>query len=264
MNWPELGITVRLTVMSLVLTLVAAGCAAGDALAPGTTSNDPLAGANSACLLLIDRTSSSESPEVVDNYRTFASATIEGCADLSGAIMIGYFDQGRDSYRLVGWFGLNPQAASVNRQDRLRRQAEKDASEAVDALFQQAGTPTSGSDIIVALNEATKTFREATDTAGIQDRYVVLLTDGLQYSDAITLENLQPDTSMTTFIDQARKLNLLPGLSGMQVSVAGVRSNKLPSWFENEVERFWDALVETAGGRVCWYGAIPGSLPASC
>lgn len=164
-------------------------------------NRSPLTGEDqqAVCALLIDRTGSTESELSGERYRALARKAVDGCRTEQASLSLFWFDQTEqklvlandDPYQL--W-------APKRRTERIRESELEEevqaANEAIDELFAKL-PPAAGrrTDILTALSGTADSVQQAASRAGVDEKYVIILSDGLQLSDAVSVETLTADTS---------------------------------------------------------------------
>lgn len=254
----------------LIVGIVAGFLAVGGFIAWTATRPETGETQEAVCALVIDRTSTSDDPEIIDSYRQSSLATISGCRDRKALLSIYYFDQSGPKLVLAKpddageaesfplWLPIS--AKSSVSENQLEETID-DARRTVDAIFAQSGEGARRSDIVTAIDSVADILRSQANRDGVDDVFLVVLTDGLQTSTDITVEAFTDESiDVIPLVDRTRQLGLLPeGLNGVQVTFAGVLNGTYPGigqveqWFEAKVESFWRALVTEAGGRMCAY-----------
>lgn len=240
------------------------------------------------CALVIDRTGSSDDRKTVDAYLQAGRATVSGCRDRNALLSIYYFDQSSPKLMLAQADGSDkaeafelwlPTGRKKSKQETQLENSMEDALATIEAVFAEPSGSDRGSDILTALDAAADNLRNQAARDGVDEAYLVILTDGIQLSTDVSVEVFTDESvEVTPLIDRARAVGLIPvGLADTQVSFVGVRSGEvnadgqLPQWLEAKVETFWRDLVTEAGGRVCVYGpataagnATRSDLPGIC
>ena len=237
-------------------------------------SKTPSGKQEAVCALIIDRTSSSNSPKTVARYKALAAKTVSGCADKKAALSVYYFDQNGPKLLL-----LNDQPYDlwgVGRKSSIREQSrsdnEKRATTDLGTVFRGAETSERGSDIVTALYGVAQNLNHDAIAANVSQKYLVVLTDGLQISDSITVSSLASGNSpVDPLLQRVKQLGLTPDLHGTQISFVGVRSGivslsgkQLPQVFEAKVQEFWTDVVRAGNGRLCTYVPDSTEVPVSC
>lgn len=259
----------RFLVIALVVVLLLGGV--GYLL-----NRSPLKGEEQAavCALLVDRTGSTESELNGKSYRALATKAIDGCREARASLFLFWFDQTEQKLVLANdepYLLWEPK----RRTQRIRASELEDelaaANGAVDELFDTLPPAASRrSDILTALGGTADTVRQAADRAGVEDRFVIVLSDGIQLSDAVTVEALTtPASPVAPLVKRAADLRLIPALDDIHVDFAGVNGGvsqdgkPLTTFFDAKVEEFWSAVVAAGGGELC-YIAAPDHLPIDC
>jgi hypothetical protein len=106
----------------------------------------------------------------------------------------------------------------------------------------------------------------------VGNKYLVVLTDGLQISDSLTVTGLASgEATVDPLIERVKQLALTPDLKNTQVSFIGVRSGiqslsgkSLPQVFEAKVQEFWTDVVKAGNGRLCTYVPESSESPVPC
>lgn len=225
------------------------------------------------CALLIDRTGSTESELSGDRYRAFADKTLQGCREKQAALYLFWFDQTEHKLVLANDHPYELWAPKA-RTDRVRAQGLDEelqaADKAIGDLFAKLPpSPSRRTDLLTALDGTAAALQQAATRAGVDEKYIVILSDGLQLSDAVNVETLTtPTTPVKPLVDRATSLSLVPPLEGVHVALAGVRGGvsqsgtQLLTFFDAKVEEFWRAVVAAGGGELC-YLAEPIHLPTT-
>jgi hypothetical protein len=221
--------------------------------------NAATGGAKSACVLLVDRTSSSQDEETVDKYRELGERAIAGCADEAALMTIYYFDQQVGSI-----------TATLGDPVELQRGGESKAIEALDDALQAESRLETGSDVLGAIaqgGEVLAEMRADVDGPG----YLIVLSDGIHVDSNVSVYSITNERdSINPLINTAIELDLIPNLDGVQVDFVGTYSGRsqvegVPSesGFESNVENFWVEVVRQGGGTLCTYASEASSLPSS-
>lgn len=228
------------------------------------------------CVLVVDRTGSSNDAKTVAIYKRRAESAVEGCRKKQASMSIYYFDQTSQKLILVSdkpfplWLPTGRKPA-VQEQQLEKTMAE--AKESLATVFAQPPESVRGSDILTALNAASENLYNRGAEDGIEEQlYLIMLTDGIQTSGSINVESFgDPAVSVESLVEAARANGLIPEtLKGVQVSFIGVNSGLDPSGAEtaNDVaaktEDFWRKIVSGGGGRTCTYVVDSEVIPVGC
>lgn len=252
--------------LGAVIALIVAAFAAYVILAPEKGEAK-----EAECLLLIDRTGSRDDPTTLNRYKDATARTIQGCRDRKARLSIYYFDQ--TGPKLVGvGDGYNlfelPDKVATNRESRL--QEEMDGAQAsAQSVFDQPSGDARGSDVLVALSGAAQNINADSASTGTSQKYIIVLSDGLQTSGDVSVAGLTPDASVAPLVEQATRLGLIPQVSGTTVNFIGLGTGvaasgeQLPQWFSQDVKSFWEAVVQQGGGQLCVFADPPLGLPTS-
>ena len=226
------------------------------------------------CALVIDRTSSVSGSSTVNSYRELADRTINGCSQQNAGLYIYAFDQAGSKVQLITgkpfdlWgVGNKSSIRNASRAEQIGR-----AQKAVSVALASRADAARGSDIVTAVKTASENLNNDALSLGVKQKYLVVLTDGIQSSDDISLAGLNSGSaSVTPIVNRVRELGLLPSLDGTKVSFAGVQSGvntktgeQLPQLFEAKVKDFWTTLVHEGNGHLCTYVADSAALPRNC
>ena len=227
------------------------------------------------CALIIDRTNSVNSTQTSSLYSRIASGAVQECSNLDGTLTVWSIGQGGAQSVMAGKFPL----VGVGRNGPVRDRSKADnmaaANHAVSTVIHSgAGGGSGGSNIVATMNEAAATMEAQARGSGGIDKYMLVLTDGMQLSDGVSVESLSSITQdPKLLVAQAERVNPQFQLSGVNVSFIGVSSGevasngqKLPKWFEQKVRIFWGDLVTDGHGKVCSYQSdqSPGNIVLNC
>jgi hypothetical protein len=233
------------------------------------------------CVLVVDRTASSENDVSLQRRRDAAARAVTGCRELKARMSIYYFSQ-QDQKLVLMPNSEDPSQASFElwlqkgRKKSVQESKLDDVVEAAQAaaleVFSKPNGTARGSDILAAIDGAADNLSTEARADGVGERHLIILTDGIQVSDGVTVEALAEQSSpVEPLLESVRSLNLVPmSLEGAQVNFIGVKSGQtesgeqLPQWFDSKVEEFWRNLVDQAGGRMCKYEPDSTSIPVSC
>jgi hypothetical protein len=274
----------------LIAGILSAALAAGGFIFWTATRPETGETQQAVCALVIDRTSTSSDQEIIDSYRQESSAAIAGCRDRKALLSIYYFDQSGPKLQLA-----KPSDASEAESFRLWQPLEAKASVgekkleetveqahlAVEWIFSQSGEGERRSDIVTAIDSAADILRSQAIRDEVDEKYLIVLTDGLQTSTDITVETFVDESvDVMVLVDRVRQLNLVPdGLNDTQVTFVGVGNGIYPGtgigevnqWFEAKIKAFWEGLIKEGGGRMCAYrqaasasNETQSDLPSRC
>lgn len=260
----------QLVVLILLGVLVAGGFVAWVAARPATGGKQ-----QAVCALVVDRTSSSDGSATVDSYRRQAMGALAGCRERQARTRVYFFDQANQKLQEAAGSPFDlwlPKGRKESAQENELEDTVESAQAAVAAVFDRPAGDARGSDILTAIDAAGTALASQAIDDGVDERYLVVITDGIQLSSDVTVEQLATeDADVTPLIERARAIDLIPEeLNGAQVSFVGVRGGlgpageQLPQWFEAKVEDFWQAVVQEAGAKMCAYGSLAANLPARC
>lgn len=260
----------QLVVLILLGLLLAGGFVAWIATRPATGEEQ-----QAVCALVVDRTTSSDDEVTVNSYREHAMKSLEGCRDRQARTRIYFFDQANQKLQEAAGSPFDlwlPEGRKESAQENELEETVESAQAAVAAVFDRPSGDARGSDILTAVDAAGTALAGQAVDDGVEERYLVVVTDGIQLSSDVTVEQLDTeDAEVTPLLERARAIDLIPEeLNGAQVSFVGVRGGlgpageQLPQWFEAKVEDFWQALLQEAGAKVCAYGSVAANLPARC
>lgn len=234
-----------------------------------------------ACAIVVDRTGSSINPLTRDSYLNLAQDAIDGCRDLKASLTVYYFDNQNAKLQQAS----DDQPYELFRPETQRQKlGEEKVAEAMDqalASVESVFAPPSaedqqvvahGSDIVTALSLASQSLQQQARVAGVDDTYLVVLTDGYQNESGLDMSATftSPEASSDPLLDLTRTLGLVPQLAGTSVSFVGVGGgvasdqSQIPAWFETLVRGYWTSLVEAGGGQLCVYNVESTTLPGTC
>lgn len=234
--------------------------------------------ARAACVLLLDRSGSTFDEVNIARYESAAEAAIRGCAERSAVLDIYEMTGGPSRpVRIAGPISFfDP---DETKDALLDVTLEERVAEARDVISRALSTPPpapgqGGSEIVLAMAEAARGLDLEADAFSVDDRFLIVLTDGLQ-----TPRRGGPGISVFGIFDGATTAEELggtaadqlpDGFAGTTVNMVGVSAGvsggdtPLSSGQEQLLEDFWTSVVTTAGGSLCFYGADPPLLPVSC
>jgi hypothetical protein len=227
------------------------------------------------CALVVDRTTSSNDEATVEAYRRHANETLNGCRERQALTHVYFFDQANQKLQEAAGspFALwLPEGRKQSAQENELEDTVAAAQAAVDGVFDRPAGEARGSDILAAVDAASSALASDGGDGSTDERYLVVVTDGIQLSSDVTVEDLATeDADVAPLIDRARAVDLIPAeLAGVQVSIVGARGGlgpsgeQLPQWFEAKVEQFWRAVMDEAGAKTCVYGPVAAQLPKRC
>jgi hypothetical protein len=222
-----------------------------------------------ACAVLVDRTGSSVSELTKASYVKQAAQMIDGCRNLRSSFAVYYFDNQNAKLQKASdepfelW---RPETHRKSLGEDKVDEAKKGALAAVRSVFEtapEASTGGHGSDIVTALSLASQSLQQQAAVEGVDDRYLVILTDGYQTGElGMKTAFTAPDSEVGPLLRRTEQLGLIPQLNGIAVSFGGVGGgvasdkSQVPAWYE--------ALVKAGGGRMCVYNVEPTYLPGVC
>ncbi|MCB0973110.1 MAG: VWA domain-containing protein [Actinobacteria bacterium] len=207
-----------------------------------------------------------------------ASAAVEGCRERNARLLMFYFDQasqklvvledeeGEPAFDLWLPTGHKSQVQQRQLDETLER-----ARSVVDVAMKQTPGDARGSDIVSAVRTAAKNLNDRARADGVDERFLIVLTDGLQTTSDLSVQDLAEEASaVEPLLLKAEQLRLVPQLDGTFVNFLGVRTgvnpdgSQLPEFFEANVELFWQGLVERGGGSLCLYEPDATHIPMDC
>lgn len=231
--------------------------------------------AKAVCTLVIDRTGSSESEAIKENYLAAATDTIQGCRKDAGVLSIYSIDGTSGRSELVGepakFFDAD------QKKDVLLAQQlddlEEQANATVEEVLSVEATSGGGSEILSALEETAKASNASYGDLSVP-QYMVILTDGLQNSPqgGVSVRDLIAGTvSVEDLVTQVGQAGMEPlSLSRFLVNMVGVQAGEglngapIPPEIETRIESFWTTIFENAGAELCFYGKQVRALPIDC
>lgn len=259
---------------ALVVGIVVAALAVVGLVVWGFSSIKP--GSQKAlCSLLLDRTSSAQGSQTTGLYSKIATDAVSECAQLDGTMTIWSFGGQSGRNEVLGTFPLYGVGTNSPVRNRSRENEVTAANRAINTALHQGGSdPSKGSDIVSAVNQAASTMTVQSQRTGTKAKYMVVLTDGMQLADGVSVDSLSSVTQdPKLLVADAERVNPQFDLSGVNVSFLGVSSGKtntggkqVPVWFEQKVRQFWTGLVDDGHGKVCAYQAdqASGSVLLGC
>lgn len=231
--------------------------------------------AKSVCTLIIDRTGSSDTPAVRDNYANAVEATVKGCRDKAAVLSIYSVDGTSGRSEIIGnpYEFFDPdQAKDPLLEAQLDSLAEKATTTAIDAINAPAGSG-GGSEILSAMEQAAKASVAAYGQLGVP-QFLVVLTDGLQNSPDAGVnigEVINGQLSPDDLVAEVDRVGLTPtSLNGFLVSMVGVLAGEgaggkpLTPESEKLIQQFWTTTIDGVGGNLCYYGKQVSVLPVAC
>jgi hypothetical protein len=112
---------------------------------------------------------------------------------------------------------------------------------------------TQGSVKVTRLLETIVAASEAFGPTPIEGSRLVLMTDGVEDSSLADFDDLPDDpTAVTTVLDKARDLGMLPNLSGVKISIVGAGGDDFAA-----IQNFWKAYATATGATLTQYGRLP-------
>jgi hypothetical protein len=227
--------------------------------------------AKAECFVLIDRTSSVGQTAMKQHLTDMALSAIDGCAAESAHLQIGYFEQAGPKLVMApdGFNLFAPEGRLASKQTRDKEQQVEAAKREVSEVMTVQPGNHHGSDILAAIREAADALDQAAAGSDVPKRLLVF-TDGVQMSSAVTSESFSEATDVTTEVKKAKDLDLLPSFHGDEVYFFGVRSgevgqgDQLTAAFEKKLEDFWAAIIDAGGGKRCRYVDTDTHVPGRC
>jgi hypothetical protein len=217
----------------------------------GIIKPDPVQSDAASCGLLVD-VSDSADVELLDEG--LLASVVDACAAPGGGVLVALAaGAGPAKVASLGTFDLtggdSPNPTTV---EGRRRQAAEAATEqlvsSIAALPHAAGP----SDLVgglAVMADALPVSKTATT--------ITLVTDGLQATSAVSVEDLVDEDAVTDLVEAALALEALD-LQGVVVHLIGVnsgafRGEPLDRAFEQRLEAFWVGVIEGSGGCVATY-----------
>lgn len=261
----------RLVPLALILLLVGAGIGALYLLQGDNTPEE----VGAACVLVIDRSLSTNDASTIDKYQRLAGETIDGCRQ-ERAVLAVYTvepDTSGIQQQIPALGSRDPGVTLALAGDTNKNRARRELDDKVDELKKQVeslidgvreGNP--GSDLVTGYHEAATAAQTLTDAnrTKINRRYLVMLTDGIQRTGSVDMQAMDtPDSDVQALVDQVESLGLVPNLDGISVNFVGIRSGRnaagrpLEGYFLANQEKFWSAVSEAGGGSACYVDSPP-------
>lgn len=229
-----------------------------------------------ACALVVDRTGSSMDPKTRSSYEARAFATIEGCRDIQSRMVVYYFDNEdaklQPASKSQPFTLYRPLSRRESTGEKVVTAAITKARASVSAVFSRESGKGRGSDIVTAIDLASQDLNSLARRDSVEEKYLVVLTDGYQSGSAVHMKRAFTDESVDPkeLLAKVEQFSLIPELRGTNVSFVGVGGGvasdkeQVPEWYEAKVEQFWSAFVTAGGGRLCAYRVEASSLPGQC
>jgi hypothetical protein len=243
-------------------------------------STRPVTGENqeAVCALLIDRTASFQDATIEARRRSMAANAVDGCRERKARMTVSYFDQAsqklvvledKDGTTLFDlWL---PEGRKSSVQERELEGTLERARAVAESAFDRPTGDSRGSDIITAMRAAATDLNSRARQDGVNERFLIVLTDGLQTSSGLTVQDLAtPEAPVEPLVAKASELGLIPQLDGVYVNLVGVRTgvtadgSQLEQFFEAKVQEFWEAVVTAGGGSLCLYEPDASRIPVDC
>lgn len=247
-----------------VLVLGGAGVLAAALVGYGMLTPDPASIPVASCGLIVDVTHSVDTDHI---DAELVASVVEACAvhDGGGTLTAVAVGSGPSKVASIGTFDLTGGDSSnpTTREVRRHRAAEAATQELADTI---AGMPHAAgpSDLVGALAVLANQLPTSTTSTTI-----TLLTDGLQATSSLTVEDLVGESDVAELVTAALELETIE-LQGVVVNLVGVnsgqfRGEQLGRAFEVRLQAFWTSVVEAAGGCVATYAPeLVAELSDSC
>lgn len=263
----------KVVVAGIVGALLLGGFIAWVATRPVTGEDQ-----KAVCALVIDRTASFQDETIEARRRSMAANAVAGCRDRNARMMMFYFDQATQKLVVLEdedgetlfdlWL---PEGRKSSAQERELDETLKNARSVAESAFDRPTGNSRGSDIVTAMRAATTDLNSRARQDGVDDRFLIVLTDGLQTSSGLTVQDLAtPDAPVEPLVTHASELGLVPQLDGVNVNLVGVRTGvtadggQLEEFFEAKVQQFWEGVVAAGGGSLCLYEPDATRIPVDC
>ena len=215
-----------------------------------------------SCSLIIDRTNSVLTPETTSVYHRLANDAVTQCSQLDGTLTLWAIQQSGVQSEMKGTWPLYGVGRNGPIRDRSKSQEEAAANQAISSVLSEgAGNKSGGSNIVGAINAAAATMNNQSSQSGVTAKYMVVLTDGMQLSDGVSVKSLSSITDdPRVLVNNALRVESPFSVHGINISFLGVKSGQmasngqqLPLWFEQKVGIFWSELVRVGQGKSCLY-----------
>ncbi|RHW25434.1 hypothetical protein D0Z08_19600 [Nocardioides immobilis] len=230
-----------------------------------------------ACAIVVDRTGSSVNEVTRASYIEQATQMVDACRELRASFAVFYFDNQNAKLQEASDEPFELWRPATRRKsvgEEEVAEEKESAIAAVESVFEtdpEASTGGHGSDIVTALSLASQSLHQQAAVEGVDETYLVVLTDGYQTGD-LSMRRAFPDrdAKVGPLLEHTRDLDLIPQLDGVAVSFGGVGGGvasdraQIPPWFEALVKQYWTQLIEEAGGGMCVYNVEPAYLPGVC
>lgn len=230
------------------------------------------------CALVIDRTASFQDDTIEARRRSMAADAVDGCRERNARMMMFYFDQATQKLVVLEdedgetlfdlWL---PEGRKSSAQERELDQTLENARSVAASAFDRQTGDARGSDIVTAMHAAATDLTSRARQDGVDERFLIVLTDGLQTSSGLTVQDLATkDAPVEPLVAQVEKLGLVPQLDGVFVNFVGVRTGvtadgaQLQEFFEAKVQEFWEGVVAKGGGSLCLYEPDATRIPVDC
>lgn len=229
---------------------------------------DPVESPKASCVILVDRTRSSDDLDMLDRYGRAGESAIDGCADKHANLSIYYFSN-EDSKLLAPPdnqpFALHRTKPKVPGKGKKELEGRMDSAKGT--LSTVLNTPSGYgrlSDIVKAVDLASQELQGMRKQEKDVPGYLLVLTDGVQNSGSVDLRSWMKGSNpdVTSLIGALQSSSELADLEDVSVSFVGVGDgNKLSNSQENAIKSFWNAFVEKSGGKMCAY--LPSTTKAN-
>lgn len=227
---------------------------------------EPTDKAQAVCVILVDRTKSSDGPDRMSRYRNLGEGAVESCAAKKAVVSIYYFSNENSKLlapaedQPVKLYVHDIKNAGEGEKESLRRISS--AKGILSTVLNQPSGKGRLSDIVTSMKlvgaemDGMENTVEEEEDIEIKDRYLIILTDGIQNSGSVDmrpwLREAAPDPA--TLVQAAQSVGSLPELDGVEVAFAGVGDgDQREPDKEALIESFWRALVIAGGGETCAY-----------
>lgn len=236
--------------------------------------------AEAACVILIDRTGSVDSPQQADRYIKAGDRAINTCRARKADVSVYYFDN--HSAKLLAESDDQPIPLYLQKPE-LTGQSKQELQDRVDiaqGVIRTAMSHKPGAgrytDILTTLNLASEELRSMASSAGVKDRYLLLVSDGVQNDGKVTMRPWNKDVpagAAEGLVQTAEDYNRVPDVSGIDFTFVGVGDGVGPngtqrsSEMEDAISGFWHQVIKLGGGKLCQYlpsNTTDKSIPGDC
>lgn len=209
---------------------------------------DPLAKSDHTMVVLIDQSGSIQDADRAIYEQSFRSI---GSSLVGGDRLIIAPVNATSRSQFVTALDVTIPSTGRKSQDALNlAQCRKKVQDLMPVLFPDTAQPSAR---MTRLVETIAAASEAFDPAAKIGKRLVLLTDGVEDSPIVDLDDIGGDPAFTAAaLGKARELGMLPNLSGVELSIIGAGGDDFAA-----VQGFWKAYATATGATLVQYGRLP-------